>query len=229
MIQFHNVTKTFRLANGDTIDAVNNLSLGINPGEFVVIVGRSGSGKTTFLNLAAGLTRPTSGRVIFDGEDLHLLSDRRLSAIRSQKIGFVFQFPSLLPALTAFGNVLLPVGFLPGRPHPDTVERAKTLLTNVGLSGKLSAYPHQLSAGEQQRVVIARSLINQPQVLLADEPTSNLDERTETEIMELFCQLHEELKLTLLLVTHTQQLVAAGMRSFEMAEGRILNVSAEFS
>jgi ABC-type lipoprotein export system ATPase subunit len=222
MIQLRNVTKIYHLEKGSAVTAVHDLSLDISSGEFTIVVGRSGSGKTTLLNLAGGLTRPTSGRVTFDGVDLQLLPDKQLSYTRNRKIGFVFQFPSLLPTLTVLENVILPTGFASDGHNPEVHERAELLLRNVGLSDKLASYPRQLSAGQQQRVVIARSLINQPRVLLADEPTSNLDERTEAEIMELFCNLHASLGLTIVLVTHTRQLVSVGMRSIEMAEGRIV-------
>ena len=157
---------------------------------------------------------------------LQNLSDQQRSYMRNRKIGFVFQFPSLMPTLTVLENVILPTGFTPDGHSQEGHERAEALLRKVGLSDKLAAYPRQLSAGQQQRVVIARSLINQPMVLLADEPTSNLDERTEAEIMELFCDLHASLGLTIVLVTHTRQLVSSGMRSIEMAEGRIVEASA---
>jgi ABC-type lipoprotein export system ATPase subunit len=229
MIQLRNVTKIYELGKGSTVTAVRDLSLDISPGEFAVIVGRSGSGKTTLLNLAAGLTRPTSGQVLFDGMDLQELSDQQRSQMRNRKIGFVFQFPSLLPTLTVLENVILPTGFASRNHGPEMHERAETLLRNVNLSDKLAAYPRQLSAGQQQRVVIARSLINQPRVLLADEPTSNLDEKTEAEIIKLFRDLHASLGLTIVLVTHTRQLVSTGMRSIEMAEGRIVEASTALS
>jgi ABC-type lipoprotein export system ATPase subunit len=226
MIQLQNVTKTYELGKGSAVTAVLDLNLDISPSEFVVIVGRSGSGKTTLLNLAAGLTRPTSGRVAFEGVDLQQLTDQQRSYLRNRKIGFVFQFPSLLPTLTVLENVILPTGFTSNGHSPDVLDRAETLLRNVSLSDKLAAFPRQLSAGQQQRVVIARSLINQPRVLLADEPTSNLDEQTEAEIIGLFRDLHASLGLTIVLVTHTNQLVSSGMRAIEMAGGRIVEASA---
>jgi ABC-type lipoprotein export system ATPase subunit len=222
MILLKDVTKTYSLGRGSTVPAVCGVSLEICQGEFVMIVGRSGSGKTTLLNLAAGLTRPTSGQVAFDGVNLWELSDAQQSSLRSQKIGFVFQFPSLLPTLTVLENVALPATFASRQPSPGLQGRAKELLHKVGLSDKLTAYPRQLSAGQQQRVVIARSLINQPQTLLADEPTSNLDERTEQEIMEIFRDLHLSLGITIVMVTHTRQLVSYGMRSLEMAAGLVV-------
>lgn len=222
MIVLENVTKVYDLGKGSSVSAVRGVSLEIPAGEFAVIVGRSGSGKTTLLNLAAGLTRPTSGKVTLDGVDLWRLNDRQQSQTRNRKIGFVFQFPSLLPTLTVLENVILPTMWGGNGHEAAAGERAKALLVKVGLADKLAAYPRQLSAGQQQRVVIARSLINQPQVLLADEPTSNLDEKTEQEIVDLFRDLHASLGLTIVLITHTRQLVSSGMRSIEMAEGRIV-------
>jgi putative ABC transport system ATP-binding protein/lipoprotein-releasing system ATP-binding protein len=223
MIVLNETTKTYDLGKGNSVTAVHGINLEIGQGEFVIIVGRSGSGKTTLLNLAAGLTRPTSGKVTLDGVDLWKLNDQQQSALRNRKIGFVFQFPSLLPTLTVYENVILPTTFSSNGSALETQERAYTLLQQVGLSEKAAAYPRQLSAGQQQRVVIARSLINQPQVLLADEPTSNLDEKTEMEIMDLFRDLHTSLGLTFVLVTHTRQLISSGMRLVEMADGRILD------
>jgi ABC-type lipoprotein export system ATPase subunit len=226
MIRLENVTKVYDLGKGSYVAAVRGVSLEIGAGEFAAIVGRSGSGKTTLLNLAAGLTRPTSGRVTLDGVELGRLTDQQQSIMRSRTIGFVFQFPSLLPALTSYENVVLPTIFALNGAGPDARERAEALLHQVGLSDKLNAFPRQLSAGQQQRVVIARSLINRPRLLLADEPTSNLDEKTEMEIMALFRDLHASLGLTVVFVTHTRQLISPGMRSIEMAEGRIVGGSA---
>jgi putative ABC transport system ATP-binding protein/lipoprotein-releasing system ATP-binding protein len=226
MIHLKNVSKVYDLGRGSTVTAVHDLSLDILPGEFAVVVGRSGSGKTTLLNLAGSLTSPTAGQVTLDGVDLQNLSDQRRSFLRNRKVGFVFQFPSLIPTLTVLENVSLPTGFSADHSNPDFYETALALLQKVGLSDKLGVYPRQLSAGQQQRVVIARSLINQPRLLLADEPTSNLDEKTESEIMKLFRDLHANLGLTIVLVTHTRQLVSSGMRSIEMAEGRIVDASA---
>jgi ABC-type lipoprotein export system ATPase subunit len=223
MITLNDVTKTYALDKRNSVTAVRGVNLEIEKGEFVLIVGRSGSGKTTLLNLAAGLTRPTSGQVLVDEVDLWDLTDQQQSFLRSQRIGFVFQFPSLLPALTVYENVCLPTAFASGQAPAQVGERAAQLLRQVGLEEKLSAYPRQLSAGQQQRVVIARALINQPQVLLADEPTSNLDEKTELEIMELFHDLHASLALTIVMVTHTRQLVTYGTRAVEMADGKIVN------
>jgi ABC-type lipoprotein export system ATPase subunit len=223
MIELNAVTKTYPQGKEKAVTAVREVSLKISAGEFTMIVGRSGSGKTTLLNLAAGLTRPTAGQVTRDGVDLWTLSDEQQSALRNQKIGFVFQFPSLLPTLTVHENVILPTLFGPGPTGDGTSDRAADLLERVGLAEKLAAYPRQLSAGQQQRVVIARSLMNQPQLLLADEPTSNLDEKTELEIMDLFRDLHASLGITIVMVTHTRQLVPYSTRVIEMASGQIVN------
>lgn len=223
MISLQEVTKNYDLGKGNSVTAVRGINLEISQGEFVTIVGRSGSGKTTLLNLAAGLTRPTSGRVSVEGVDLWRLNDQERSALRNKKIGFVFQFPSLLSTLTVLENVILPSLFNSRHANPHLRQEAKNLLDQVGLSDKLESYPRQLSAGQQQRVVIARSLIHQPRLLLADEPTSNLDEKTELEIMDMFHGLHNRLGLTIMLVTHTTQLVSAGMRKIEMASGKIID------
>ena len=224
MISITDVSKTYTIGKGNEVQAVRGVSMEINPGDFTIIIGRSGSGKTTLLNLAAGLTRPTSGRVMLDGIDIWNLSDSKQSLLRSQKLGFVFQFPSLLPALTIYDNVLLPALFLPTGSSLNKGQRAVDLLNQVGLGDKLAVFPRQLSAGQQQRVVIARALMNQPEILLADEPTSNLDEQTEMEIMALFGDLHANLGITIMMVTHTHQLLSFGTRAIEMANGQIISV-----
>jgi len=223
MITLEQVTKTYPLGKGSSVTAVNGISLEIDQGEFVLIVGRSGSGKTTLLNLAAGLTQPSSGKVLIDGTNLWELTDQQQSFLRSQRIGFVFQFPSLLPTLTVLENVILPTVFGSKHEAAQGHDRATELLQKVGLADKLTAYPRQLSAGQQQRVVIARALMNQPLMLLADEPTSNLDEKTELEIMALFHDLHASLGITIVMVTHMRQLVSYGTRAVEMANGQIVN------
>lgn len=226
MILLEDVSKIYQLKER-TVSAVHNIDLGIEAGEFVIITGRSGSGKTTLLNLVAGLTRPTSGRILVEESEVWRLPDPEQAALRNRRIGFVFQFPSLLPSLNALENVILPTLFAPpdGAPAPakaEIRERAASLLREVGLGDRLTSLPRQLSAGQQQRVVIARALINEPDLLLADEPTSNLDEHTEREIMDLFRAIHRSRKLTILLVTHTSELVSYGTRALRMADGRIV-------
>ncbi len=228
MIKLCNVTKIYTLNKENSVTAVRDVTLEIDSGEFVVITGRSGSGKTTLLNLAAGLTRPTSGEVWLDGVALWDLPDKEQSSLRNEKMGFVFQFPSLLPSLTSLENVVLPTMFGETRaPAGDNVRRrAAELLETVGLVDKMLAYPRQLSAGQQQRVVIARSLINQPEILLADEPTSDLDEQTEQEIMDLFQAIHTRTGVTIVMVTHTSQLISYGTRAIHMAGGLIVGTPA---
>ena len=222
MIVLEKVAKTFLTKAGEPVPAVKDVSLVVKKGEFVILTGRSGSGKTTLLNLAAGLTRPTEGEVRLGDVNLWMLSDREQSQLRNRKIGFIFQFPSLLPSLTVLENVLLPMTFGRNRGSETSADRAAALLKTVGLEDKLGAYLRQLSAGQQQRVVIARSLVNRPEILLADEPTSNLDEQTEREIMDMLRAIHDAGGVTILLVTHTSQLVPYGTRALEMSAGRIL-------
>jgi ABC-type lipoprotein export system ATPase subunit len=219
LVSLQTVSKTYAITAGNTVNAVRDVTLNVERGEFLVITGRSGSGKTTLLNLAAGLTRPTAGQVYVDGVNLWEIPDKQQSAVRNRKIGFIFQFPSLLPTLNVLENVALPTVFNSNHRAQPAVDRAAELLRTVGLSDKLTAFPRQLSAGQQQRVVIARSLINQPEILLADEATSDLDEQTEHEIMELLKEIHDKSAVTILLVTHTTQLVSYGTRALQMANG----------
>jgi len=222
LIELHNVSKVYHPGKRNSVTAVKKVNLAVDQGEFVVITGRSGSGKTTLLNLISGLTRPTSGTVSLEQIELWRLPDAQQSRLRNRKIGFVFQFPSLIPTLTALENVTLPTITEAGNHKAVVRDRAQGLLQQVGLADKRDAYPRHLSAGEQQRVVIARSLINQPELLLADEPTSNLDEQTEQEIMALVQQLHQETAITILLVTHSAELARYGNRSLRMAAGEIV-------
>ncbi len=223
MLSFRNVSKTYSLGQENLVAAVRDVSLTIEPGEFIVITGRSGSGKTTLLNLAAGLTRPTAGEVWLEHANVWELSDQAQSALRNQKIGFIFQFPSLLPALTVLDNVALPTIFGRKPANDQAYAHATELLGMVGLADKLDAYPRQLSAGQQQRVVIARALINQPQLLLADEATSHLDEQTEQEIMALLWGIHANAGVTILMVAHSTDLIRYGTRALKMANGMIVN------
>ncbi|MBI2831619.1 MAG: ABC transporter ATP-binding protein [Chloroflexi bacterium] len=222
MLSFDNVTKDFHLDEENTITPVRSVSLEIEPGEFIVIIGRSGTGKTTLLNLAAGLVRPTSGRVMVDDVDLAEMSDKQLSSLRGSKMGFVFQFPSLLPSLTVKDNVNLPAIFANGNGR-GAAERGANLLDTLGLAAKMDVYPRQLSAGEQKRVVIARSLINQPQLILADEPTSDLDSQTEKEVMTILLDINSR-GVTFIIVTHNLGLISFATRAFEMENGSLNQV-----
>jgi ABC-type lipoprotein export system ATPase subunit len=201
--------------------AVDQIDLKIAPGEFLVITGRSGCGKTTLLNIIAGLSRPNSGQVFFDGIDLWTMNDEDLSELRNRKIGFMFQVPSLIPTLNVLDNVVLPTMFTSKESRIDASRRAKQALQSMGLSHRMDAFPQHLSAGEEKRVVIARAIINRPQVLLADEPTANLDEVTEKEVMALIQQIHKQ-KTTILLVTHHPSLIGFGTKHLKMSDGKFV-------
>jgi ABC-type lipoprotein export system ATPase subunit len=227
MLSFTNVTKDFQLDETTKITPVRNISLRIEPGEFVIIVGRSGTGKTTLLNLAAGMMKPTTGQVKFDNVDLAEMNQKQISSFRIQKIGFIFQFPSLIPALTVKENVTLPALFSNGNSHDKIEDRAAELLSMLGLAGKMQVHPRQLSAGETKRVVIARALINQPQLILADEPTSDLDNGTEEEVMTILREINAK-GVTFLMVTHSLQLTPAATRTFEMENGELTQVNRQY-
>jgi putative ABC transport system ATP-binding protein len=221
MIELRNVTKIYDGRDAVRVSAVRDVSLKVDRGEFIVISGRSGSGKSTLLNMMAGLAKPTFGQILMDGVEVWKRSDGEQARLRSQKIGFIFQFPSLLPSLTVLENVSLPAGFAGASGKAERCNRASELLETVGLTGKVSAYPRQLSAGQQQRVVIARALVNQPELLLADEATSNLDEQTEREIMALLVQIRAQTGVTILLVSHASELVKYCTRSLTMVAGAL--------
>jgi len=216
MIDVKGINKTYR-AGGELIHAVRDASLHIERGDFLSIVGHSGSGKTTLLSLMGGLTRPDSGTVVIDGTDLWAISDDELSGFRNQRINFIYQFSSLIPTLTALENVMLPSAF--GKWSGDVEARARELLTLVGLADKLQSFPSQLSGGQQRRVAIARAFINEPEVVLADEPTGDLDETTEEEIFQLFTRFNAERKTTFVIVTHSRELAGRTRRQVRMDHG----------
>jgi ABC-type lipoprotein export system ATPase subunit len=217
-IGLRHISKKYSLDGFTTIIPVNDVTLDIAPGEFMIITGRSGSGKTTLLNLAAGLVKPTSGEVLVDGINIGAMTEDQLSLYRSEKTGFIFQFPSLLPSLTIMENVVVPTAFGPKHNKRDIFDRADMLLKKVGLEGRKGVYPRQLSAGEQKRAVIARALINRPEVILADEPTSDLDIQTEQEIMALLREIHST-GVTFMMVTHNLELIPFATRAFRMEDG----------
>ena len=204
-----------------SLEVLRGVSLGVAPREVVSVVGASGAGKTTLLQIIGTLSRPDAGRVEIDGADPFAFGDRALSQFRNERIGFVFQFHHLLPEFSAFENVCIP-GYIGRRPRAEVERRADELLSLVGLAARRDHRPGQLSGGEQQRVAIARALINAPAVLLADEPSGNLDTRNREEIHRLFFDLRDELGQTIVIVTHDESLAAMADRKITMSDGRIL-------
>lgn len=224
MIELRQVTKRYyrgKHGNQLFVRGVDEIDLKIKPGEFLVITGRSGCGKTTLLNLIAGLAKPDSGQVFVDGVDIWTLRDEEISALRNQKMGFMFQVPSLIPTLSVLDNVMVPTMFAPKEKQKDSYRRAGQALEAVGLSQQMDAFPHHLSSGEEKRVVIARALMNKPPVLLADEPTANLDELTEKEVMAFIRKIHGG-GTTILLVTHHPSLIDYGTRHLTMSDGKFV-------
>jgi putative ABC transport system ATP-binding protein len=218
IIKLEGVSK--RVASGDThLTILDGVDLEIEAGSVVAVVGPSGSGKSTLLSLVAGLDAPTTGRVIIDGTDVTSFGENALAGLRSRMIGFVFQSFHLVPALTALENVALPMEIAGRR---DAMRRARDLIGKVGLAEREGHYPAQLSGGEQQRVAIARAFANEPPILLADEPTGNLDTATGHQIIELLIGLNVERRTTLLLVTHDRELASLAERQLVLEAGRVV-------
>ena len=222
IVSLIDVHKTYRTGEME-VPAVRGVSIEIKRGEFVALMGASGSGKSTLMNILGCLDRPTTGRYILDGADVSGLDRDQLADIRNHKLGFVFQNFNLLPRTSARENVELPLVYSAQRlTSAELRERADRILTSVGLAGREDHHPSQLSGGQQQRVAIARALINEPEVLLADEPTGNLDSRTSVEIMAIFQQLNER-GITVIMVTHEPDIAAYAKRNVMMRDGVILN------
>jgi len=221
LISLRHVCKSYPGADGP-FAALSDVSLEIARGEFVAIVGPSGSGKSTLLNLLAGIDRPEQGEVIVDGQALHRLSERALSAWRGRGVGIVFQFFQLLPTLTAAENVMLPMDFADRWPARERRERALALLARLGVADQADKFPAALSGGRQQRVAVARALANAPTLLLADEPTGNLDSSNARALLETLATLARDEGVTIAMVTHERAAQAHATRTIALADGRIV-------
>ncbi|MBT0586232.1 ABC transporter ATP-binding protein [Alteromonas oceanisediminis] len=221
MLELVEIRRQFQ--NGDdVVVALNGVSLSINQNEFVAIMGSSGSGKSTLMNVLGCLDTPDAGEYFLDGENIALLDDDTLSSIRNQKIGFIFQTFHLLPKLSALDNILLPLRYAHGADE-HALARADKLIERVGLSHRKRHRPFEMSGGQRQRVAIARALINQPSVILADEPTGNLDSKTSVEIMQLLTELHQQGQ-TIVMVTHEDDIAAYAQRTVRMKDGNVQHV-----
>ena len=219
MIELENITKVYRMGKVE-INALRGVTFSVAKGEMVAIIGASGSGKSTMLNVIGCLDKPTSGKYLFDGVDISQLNDNQLAEMRNRELGFVFQDFNLLLRATALANVELPLIYSGGVRHRR--ERSVEALERVGLGGRANHKPTELSGGEQQRVAIARALVNNPALILADEPTGNLDTHSSAEIMSIFHQLHQEGK-TIILITHESDIASQAQRTVHLSDGRIVS------
>jgi putative ABC transport system ATP-binding protein len=222
LIRLKNVWKTYYLGD-NVLNVLRGINLEINQGEFVVITGPSGSGKSTMMNQVGILDTPSKGTIFLENTDISTLSESNLAQLRGKKIGFVFQQFNLISTLTALENVILPTIFQ-NVPEQIRMENAKRLLTMVGLGDRMNHRPNELSGGQQQRVAIARSLINNPEIILADEPTGNLDSKSGEQVMKMLSDLHQKDKKTIILVTHDTHLVKYSQKSVFIKDGEIVKI-----
>ena len=220
VIAVEDLTKTYAMGDVE-VRALRGVSLSIEEGEFVAVTGPSGSGKSTFMHILGCLDRPTRGRYLLDGRDVSALSRDELAEVRNRKIGFVFQGFNLLARTTALDNVELPLLYGSRLNGPARHARARSVLEAVGLGDRMDHLPNQLSGGQQQRVAIARALVNEPAILLADEPTGNLDSRTSVEVMDIFQRLNQESGITVLLITHEADIAEYGNRIIRFHDGTV--------
>ncbi len=220
MIEVKDLTKIYRLGSVE-VPALQGVSFRIERGEVVAIMGASGSGKSTLMNILGCLDLPTSGEYLLDGKSIAGMNEDELATIRNQKIGFVFQMFNLLPRMTVRRNAELPLMYNGGKPEKEIHQRSEAILSAVGLGDRMAHRPTELSGGQQQRVAIARALINEPVLLLADEPTGNLDSHTGAEIMNLLLGLNKEQGLTLLIVTHDPQIASHAQRVIHLRDGMV--------
>jgi len=221
VVAVRDLQKTYDVGGEVQVQALRGVTLDIGAGEFVALTGPSGSGKSTFMHLLGCLDRPTAGRYVLNGQDVAVLSKRELSRVRNREIGFVFQGFNLLPRTSAIENVELPLLYAGVTNARERRDRAAAALESVGLGQRLGHHPNQLSGGQQQRVAIARALVNRPRLLLADEPTGNLDTRTSIEVMGIFQRLNREQHLTIVLVTHEPDIAEYATRIVAFRDGRV--------
>ncbi len=226
VIDVQDLTKVYRMGDVE-VNALNGVTLSIEPGEFVSVIGPSGSGKSTFMHILGCLDRPTNGSYRLDGRDVSRLSRDELATVRNKKIGFVFQGFNLLARTSALDNVELPLLYSAHVRASERRSRATQMLADVGLGDRMDHHPNQLSGGQQQRVAIARSLVNDPAILLADEPTGNLDTRTSIEVMEIFQRLNRENGITVILITHELEIAEFSERVIRFRDGVVISDAAQ--
>ena len=221
LIQLKDIRKAYRIGDME-VPVLKGISLQIEQGEYVALMGESGSGKSTLMNILGCLDRPTGGEYLFEGKDISRATNDERAMLRNQKIGFVFQNFNLLPRTTALDNVIMPLTYTAsGLSAKEQRERGRAMLEKVGLKERMKHHPSQLSGGQQQRVAIARALINNPPVLFADEPTGNLDSQTSIEVMNMFTELNRKEKITMILVTHSQEIADCAKRVIRLSDGMI--------
>jgi len=225
VVELEGLEKTYRLGKV-TVEALRGISLSIREGEFLVVMGPSGSGKTTLLNIIGTLDKPTTGRALIDGADIAKMNDKQLTTLRRHKIGFIFQFHNLIPVLSAQENIQLPL-LTSGTKRSDAEVRANELLRQVGLKDRARHLPDELSGGEQQRVAIARALANHPRIILADEPTGDLDTKTGSEVVQIMHDMARKENAAVIVVTHDPIIAEKADRLIEMRDGRIAETSQD--
>jgi len=226
VLEAYDIAKTYRGGDGSTLHILNGVNLTVKRGEMIAIVGESGAGKSTLLHVIGALDRPTRGYVLIGGEPINDRTDDELAIIRNRKVGFVFQYHHLLREFTALENVMMPLR-IAGATAPKAQSRAEELLARVGLSGRMHHRPSELSGGEQQRTAVARALAVDPAVVLADEPTGNLDHRNGERLHEVFAQLARDLEIGLVVVTHNRSLAARADRALLLEDGRLVDTDVQ--
>lgn len=219
-----NISKVFNIGDGSVVNALKNITFDVEPGEFAVLKGRSGSGKTTLINILGALDKPTSGEVVFDGENIESLSNKQRDNIRRYSMAFVFQSVALISTMTAFENVEFALR-LTGLPYDERVKRARQCLTQVGLEKRMTHRPGEMSGGEQQRVAIARAISHKPKIIFADEPTAELDTPTGLAVVKLFKDLVEDEKITVIMTTHDPAMMEAADKVYTLEDGMISDIA----